>query len=165
MPSSAVDPDSIGLWIRIRNGIRIKEDKNDLHKKKLINFIFWSARCSIWKNIRKIFLNFWSSGSGTGSGITCYESGSLSGSGFNAITLMPSITKAPAEFLLSQIDFSFKFCHTRIRTGIRSTIGVTKKKQDLNVFEHIRYALNSRLTQQLETIRIPKHLNYGTNPQ
>jgi hypothetical protein len=49
--SSGVDLDWIrilwGPWIRIR--IRIKEGKNypEKKKKKLINFIFRSARCSL----------------------------------------------------------------------------------------------------------------------
>ncbi len=48
------------LWIRIQlvPGSGIKEDKT---RKKLIYFIFWSARCSIWKNFVCIFLIFWSS--------------------------------------------------------------------------------------------------------
>jgi hypothetical protein len=44
-------------------------------------------------------------------------SGSVSGSGFNAITLKPSITKTLAEFLLSQIDFSFNLFHHKNSKG------------------------------------------------
>ncbi len=38
-------------------------------------------------------------------------------SGFNAITLTQSITKALAEFLLSQIDFSLIFCYHKNSKG------------------------------------------------